>query len=138
VRVALPNRLLLTNAGSVGSERGALALLSMKDRERPAFAFVWSVRSRNEALDLQTTLAVHSRNDQFPDMTPSVLLDEILRLPADQRLKLVEDIWDSLAASPTTVPVPPWHRDELDRRLANPSEQATLTWDDVRARLKPK
>jgi hypothetical protein len=46
-----PNqRLLPTNAGSVGSEHGALALLSMKDRERPMFAFVWSVRSRNEAL----------------------------------------------------------------------------------------
>jgi putative addiction module component (TIGR02574 family) len=70
-------------------------------------------------------------------MTPSALLDEILRLPADQRLKLVEDIWDSLASSPTDVPVPQWHLDELDRRLADPSERATLTWDQVQARLKP-
>lgn len=71
-------------------------------------------------------------------MSPSALLDEILRLPADQRLKLVEDIWDSLTASPTEVPMPQWHRDELDRRLADPSEQATLTWDDVQTRLKPR
>jgi putative addiction module component (TIGR02574 family) len=71
-------------------------------------------------------------------MSPSALLNEILRLPADQRLKLVEDIWDSLTASPTEVPMPQWHRDELDRRLADPSEQATLTWDDVQARLKPR
>ena len=70
-------------------------------------------------------------------MTPRPLLDEILRLPADQRLKLVEDIWDSLAASPTDVPVPQWHVDELDRRLANPDERATLTWEQVQARLKP-
>jgi putative addiction module component (TIGR02574 family) len=70
-------------------------------------------------------------------MTPSALLDEILRLPADERLRLVEDIWDSLASSPTDVPVPQWHLDELDRRLADPAERATLTWDQVQARLKP-
>jgi putative addiction module component (TIGR02574 family) len=70
-------------------------------------------------------------------MTPRPLLDEILRLPADQRLKLVEDIWDSLAASPTDVPVPQRHVDELDRRLANPDERATLTWEQVQARLRP-
>jgi putative addiction module component (TIGR02574 family) len=70
-------------------------------------------------------------------MASRPLLDEILRLPADQRLKLVEDIWDSLAASPTDVPVPQWHLDELDRRLANPEERATLTWEQVQARLKP-
>jgi putative addiction module component (TIGR02574 family) len=58
-------------------------------------------------------------------MTSSALLQEILRLPADQRLKLVEDIWDSIAASPDSVPVQDWHRVELDRRLADPSERAT-------------
>jgi putative addiction module component (TIGR02574 family) len=69
-------------------------------------------------------------------MTPTALLDEILRLPPDQRLKLVEDVWDSLAASPDAVGVPEWHRDELDRRLADPAEQATLSWQDVQARLR--
>ncbi|MFI5243699.1 MAG: addiction module protein [Gemmatimonadales bacterium] len=65
-------------------------------------------------------------------MTPNALLDEILRLPPDQRLKLVEDVWDSLAASPDEVGVSQWHRDELDRRLADPNEQATSSWQDVR------
>jgi len=73
---------------------------------------------------------------QLVSMTPKALLDEILRLPADQQLKLVEDIWDNLAASPSNVPVPEWHRQELDRRLADPAEKATLSWDDVQARLK--
>lgn len=71
-------------------------------------------------------------------MTPSALLDEILRLPTEQRLKLVEEVWDSIAASPANVPVPQWHRDELNRRLADPTEQATLSWDDIQGRLKPK
>ncbi|MEA3246265.1 MAG: addiction module protein [Gemmatimonadota bacterium] len=69
-------------------------------------------------------------------MTPKGILDEIFRLPADQQLELVEEVWDHLSASPSNVPVPDWHRAELDRRLANPSEQASVTWDEVRSRLK--
>jgi len=69
-------------------------------------------------------------------MTPKALLDEILQLPPDQRLKLVEEVWDSLAASPDEIGVPQWHRDELDRRLADPSEQANVSWQDVQARLR--
>ncbi len=69
-------------------------------------------------------------------MTPKALLDEILRLPPDERLRLVEDIWDSLAGSPDRIPVPEWHRAELDRRLANKAEQATIAWTDVRSRLR--
>ena len=71
-------------------------------------------------------------------MTPSRILDEILRLPAEQQLKLVEDVWDRIAASPENVPVPDWHRAELDRRLADPAEQATVSWEDIQGRLKPK
>jgi putative addiction module component (TIGR02574 family) len=69
-------------------------------------------------------------------MTPKVLLDEILRLPPDQRLQLVEEVWDSLAASPAEVGVPEWHRDELDRRLGDTTESTTLSWQDVQARLR--
>lgn len=61
-----------------------------------------------------------------------------MRLPPEGRLRLVEDIWDSLATSSADIPVPDWHREELDRRLNDPTEQATLSWDDVKARLKPK
>jgi len=50
-------------------------------------------------------------------MTPKAILNEILQLPLDERLKLVEAIWDSIAATPEAVPVPDWHRAELDRRL---------------------
>lgn len=71
-------------------------------------------------------------------MTPSKILDEIFRLPPEQQLKLVEEVWDRVAASPENVPIPEWHRAELDRRLADPSAEATLSWDDVQARLKPK
>ena len=38
-------------------------------------------------------------------------------LPAPERLRLVENIWDSLGASTAEVPAPDWHRDELDDPL---------------------
>ena len=71
-------------------------------------------------------------------MTPNALLNQILQLPPDQRLQLVEEIWDSLATSAASVPVPDWHRAELDRRLADPTEKPTLTWDEVQQNLKPR
>jgi putative addiction module component (TIGR02574 family) len=71
-------------------------------------------------------------------MVATPLLKQILDLPADQRLQLVEDIWDSLAQSEASVPVPEWHREELDRRLADPAENATESWDTVRQRLKSR
>ena len=69
-------------------------------------------------------------------MTPKALLDEILRLPASERLQLVEEIWDSLVATPEDVPVPDWHKAELDRRLDNPEPGPGLSWDEVRAKFR--
>jgi len=68
-------------------------------------------------------------------MTPKALRDEILQLPAAERLKLLEDIWDSLAATPEDVPLPEWHKAELDRRLDNPAPGPALSWEEVRAKL---
>ena len=70
-------------------------------------------------------------------MTPNALLEQILLLPPEQRLQLIEDIWASLAKSEASVPVPGWHRDELDRRLADLSERPSLSWEAVRQRARP-
>jgi len=69
-------------------------------------------------------------------MTPKALLDQINQLPVDERIKLVEDIWDSIAVIPESVPVPESHRAELDRRLDHPSPDPSLSWDEVQARLR--
>ena len=72
-------------------------------------------------------------------MSRPALLNEILDLPPEERLQLVEKIWDSLAVSATAVPVPEWHQSELDHRLDDPTEQATASWEQVQGRLrKPK
>jgi putative addiction module component (TIGR02574 family) len=67
-------------------------------------------------------------------MTPKTILQEALRLPVEARLELVEQIWDSIAADSAKVPVPDWHKAELDRRLGEPNPER-LTWDEVRKRL---
>jgi putative addiction module component (TIGR02574 family) len=66
-------------------------------------------------------------------MSSHPILETLLLLPPAERIQLIEDAWESLAASPDSVPVPDWHRDLLDERLADPSEVGSRTWDEVKA-----
>jgi len=62
---------------------------------------------------------------------------EILDLDIDERIGLVEDVWDSVAAVPERVVLADWQRDELRQRLqqyhGDPS--AGSPWDVVRHRI---
>jgi putative addiction module component (TIGR02574 family) len=69
-------------------------------------------------------------------MSPQALLEEILRLPAPDRLRLMEEIWSSLTPTEDEVPVPAWHLRELAHRLADPAAPGALSWDEVRQRLR--
>lgn len=44
--------------------------------------------------------------------------DDIDKLPLEERLQLVEDVWESIRAHPETLPLTEAQRAELDRRLA--------------------
>ncbi len=76
-------------------------------------------------------LASKRTGNHFPIMSQRALREEILQLPPAERLQLVEEIWESLSRSPDAVPMPDWHREVLDDRLADPAEQATRTWEQV-------
>jgi len=45
-------------------------------------------------------------------------IPEIGRLSTAEKILLVEDLWDSIAADAAPLPVPQRHLDELDRRWA--------------------
>lgn len=64
-------------------------------------------------------------------------ISEILKLSVAERIQLVEDIWDSIAAESDAFDISPEQRDELDRRLAD--QEATpgagRPWSEVKARL---
>jgi putative addiction module component (TIGR02574 family) len=68
-------------------------------------------------------------------MTREALLSEILRLPPEDRIELLGEAWDAIAASPEDVPIPEWHIQELQRRLAEPDPKF-VGWEDVRDRLR--
>ena len=55
---------------------------------------------------------------------------EILKLPAEERLRLVEIIWASLVTEPSSVPLGDAHRAMIDERLA----EHERTPDDVVSR----
>ena len=67
----------------------------------------------------------------------SVNLAEVLKLPVDERLKLVEFIWNSIAEFPDSLELTTDQKAELDRRLddyeADPS--AGISWTDLKAQL---
>ncbi len=69
-------------------------------------------------------------------MTARPLWDEILKLPVQERIQLVQEIWDSIAVTPEQVPVPEWHKRELDRRLDNPDPGPSLSWEETRERIR--
>ncbi len=65
--------------------------------------------------------------------TPSVF-----DLTPSEKLQLVEDLWDDLAATPSEIPVHDWQKDELDRRKTNLMKNPStgLSWDEVKARVR--
>lgn len=66
---------------------------------------------------------------------------KLRELPIEERIKLVEDLWDSIAADRKALPVTPEQKAELDRRLdayeedRNPGRLAADVIADVRRRL---
>ena len=67
-------------------------------------------------------------------------LTNVLELSVSERILLVEDIWDSIAAVPEAVPLTDAQKEELDRRLdayhKNPSSGSP--WDEVVQRIKAR
>ncbi len=64
-------------------------------------------------------------------------LPEILKLSVSERIQLVEDIWDSIAAEPDALPLTDEQQAELDRRLADAETNpgGGTPWSEVKARL---
>jgi len=68
----------------------------------------------------------------------NISIADILELPVQERIRLVELIWDSVAAVPEAVEVSPALKAELEARLAEfeATPEAGYFWDQVKARLK--
>ncbi len=64
----------------------------------------------------------------------------IFDLSPPEKLQLVEDLWDDLAATPSDVPVYEWQKEELARRKANlmSNPASGLSWDEVKRRVRSR
>jgi putative addiction module component (TIGR02574 family) len=85
-------------------------------------------------------MAIHFTPDLIytTPMTTHTATAEYMKLPVSERIQLVEDIWDSIAAdAPDAVTLTHEQKEELHRRVAahrnDPS--TAVPWDQVRSKL---
>jgi putative addiction module component (TIGR02574 family) len=71
-------------------------------------------------------------------MSPNAV--SVFDLSPAEKLQLVEDLWDDLAASPTAVPIHDWQKEELARRKANlmNNPASALSWNEVKERVRTR
>ncbi|MGQ9632552.1 MAG: addiction module protein [bacterium] len=67
-------------------------------------------------------------------------ITSIFDLSPSEKLQLVEDLWDDLAATPEAVPVHDWQKEGLARRKANliKNPSSGLTWTEVKRRVRSR
>ncbi len=64
----------------------------------------------------------------------------IFDLSPSEKLQLVEDLWDDLAATPEAVPVHDWQKEELARRKANLMKNPASghTWGEIKRSVRSR
>jgi putative addiction module component (TIGR02574 family) len=71
-------------------------------------------------------------------MAPNAV--SVFDLSAAEKLQLVEDLWDDLAATPSGIPVHDWQKEELARRKANlmSNPASGLSWEEVKQKIRSR
>ncbi len=67
----------------------------------------------------------------------NISIADILKLPVQERIRLVELIWDSVAAVPEALEISPELKTELEARLAEfeANPEAGYSWEQVKSCL---
>ncbi|MGH7452492.1 MAG: addiction module protein [bacterium] len=67
----------------------------------------------------------------------NAILNDILKLKVSERMQLVQDIWDSIAAFPDDLELTEAQRFELDKRLQayHANREAGISWEELKANL---
>jgi len=68
----------------------------------------------------------------------NIKLEDLFKLSPAERIQLAEDLWDSVAADPQSLP--PLTEEqiaEIERRLAEHARDpsSSISWEELRARL---
>jgi putative addiction module component (TIGR02574 family) len=67
-----------------------------------------------------------------------VKVEEILQLSTEERISIIEMIWDSLDSERGDDLLTPEQQEEINRRIEKheKGEGKTFTWDEIESRLK--
>lgn len=70
----------------------------------------------------------------------TITISDLLHLSVAERLQLVEDLWDSIAAEPEAMELTQAQKEELDRRMAEHRADpgSAISWDEVQVRLRQR
>jgi putative addiction module component (TIGR02574 family) len=65
-------------------------------------------------------------------------IGSVFNLSPAEKLLLVEDLWDNIAASSESVPIHDWQIKELEQREAayEANPQNTLSWEEVKRHIR--
>jgi putative addiction module component (TIGR02574 family) len=65
-------------------------------------------------------------------------ITSVFDLSPSEKLQLVEDLWDDLAATAEDIPVHEWQKEALERRKANLAQNpgSGLSWEEVKRRVR--
>ena len=65
-------------------------------------------------------------------------MDAILKLDVDERIRIVQIIWDSIAASPESVPLTAAERDTIEQLVAEDDADPgdVVTWPEAKALIR--
>jgi putative addiction module component (TIGR02574 family) len=71
-------------------------------------------------------------------MDITATLNEIATLSIEERINLVQHIWDSIAAEQTCAELTDQQKQELDRRIADHENdpENVMTWEEIKASIK--
>ncbi len=67
----------------------------------------------------------------------TVDIENILKLPVDEKLEILEKIWESIQQNNENMEIPDWHRDILEDRFKKHKNDLTegKSWEEVKKNL---
>ena len=70
-------------------------------------------------------------------MGRKVTVADTLEMSVAERMRLAQDIWDSIASEPASVPISDAERDEIERRVEerDRSPGPTIPWEQVKKQV---
>ena len=63
---------------------------------------------------------------------------DVASLSFEERLRLLDELWESLSRTPEAIPLPAAQQEELDRRLDELDREGPvgIPWDEVLGRIR--